>query len=155
MEVYCFCIWPDLEYVSRVGNQGASQERVKRKAECKVEKNKDKVEAMRANWNLQWQTATCICLSVHDTPKLQCHAEGAGVFAAKVHICPAQDSDNLRQGNQQELQKPRASWWSTCTQPAQSLMPCTHLPSAMGAASLLPSKSQGNFSVANFNPEPR
>lgn len=41
---------------------------VKRKAECKVEKNKGKVEAMRANWNPQGQTATCICLSVHGTP---------------------------------------------------------------------------------------
>lgn len=82
---------------------------IKRKAECEVEKNKDKVEALRANWNPQGQTATCICLSGHGTPKLQCPAEGAVVFVAEVHMCPAQDSDNLRQGKQQGLQKPQAS----------------------------------------------
>lgn len=82
---------------------------IKRKAGCKVEKNKDKVEAMRANWNPQGQTVTCICLSVHGIPKWQCPAEEAGVLAAELHVGPAQDSDNLRQGNQQVLQKPRAS----------------------------------------------
>ena len=86
-------------------------------------------------------------------PQTAMPCRGAGGLAAELYVCPTRDSDNLRQKDQQELQKLGASWWATCVQPAQSLMSYTHLPGAMIAAVLLSSKSHGNFSVANSNPE--
>lgn len=110
----------------RAGGQEAGQELVKRKAGCKVEESKNKVEATRANchvylpltaWNpkvaLPCRSCSCHCCRAARVPRPGLREPEAGASAgAGEAVSPAATPHPGEPAGEQQ-----------CTQPAGSLMP--------------------------------
>lgn len=77
-----------------------------KKAGCKMEESKKGQSGSHEGKLEPTETNCCIHLSlIAGIPKLQCPEEEVGTLAVELHLCSAQDLENLRQEKQQELEK--------------------------------------------------